>query len=255
MELVDNNSTLKGQEMEDIYKNHLHAGYPGKDVMRENAKQAFDGEMRGFDSDIGMRGSFSAPSRTKMRLFKKGGHVSHQEKKLNKGGVIDGGSLTDMHFPKHMGFGKSPKSDIHLKKGIEMRKGGHFNKDEHQEYGKGGRMMKVYKTGGHTRPYAHGGSTMYERAMVGETNSHAKPRGNYESMMRGEECKHRDGYHAQERHEHRHEVLPGLKHGGHSHPRGKHARFAAGGVAKIRHEQSTPSGRQIATGPSKMKIY
>lgn len=286
---------------------HHKAGYPGNDSMRENAKREFDGELKGFDSEIGMHGSFSAPSRTKMRLFKKGGHVSHEEKKrpamhkkelkelgdiknlihkehksgrssshreqvkelndvkhligkerkLNKGGFINGGSLTNLHIPKPTGFGKSHNSELHLTKGKEMKKGGHSHHrrhHEHERYNDGGHTMKVYKHGGH---YSHGGHTnMYERAMVGETNSHAKPRGNYESMMRGEHCDEHAGHHHMDRHVHRHEVLPGLKHGGHAHhPRGKHAHFAAGGVGKIRHNQSTPSGKQMHGGASKMRVY
>lgn len=149
--------------MKEFKYDYIHAGYPGKDAMRENAIQQFGGEMKGFDKNIGMRGSFSAPSRTQMRLYKKGGYV-------------DGGSLTNMHMPKKMGFGKSHTSDLHVEKGYPMKKGGQMSSKKNC-YSHGGHEMKVYANGG----------SVYEREMNG-VKSH---RGNnYESDMRGEHPRH-----------------------------------------------------------------
>lgn len=294
--------------MTEFKYDYIHAGYPGKDAMRDYAHQAFgESEVKGLSSDIGKIGSFSAPSRTKMRLYKKGGHVDHskdkkrsmlhhqqereltdvkrlieKEKKLKRGGEIEGGSLTNMHFPKHMGFGKSHKSELHVEKGHKMKRGGHMHKHkrhhrEHEEHrashhNRGGHLMETYgfNHGGHAEHHGHGvhhhhhmahnkrasGGAIYEREMVGEHESNHRPHNDYESMMRGESCRHYAGSHYEDHPMHRHEVLSGLKHGGHAHhPRHMHSKFAAGGVAKMRHNQANSSGHQISSGPSRMKVY
>ncbi len=209
--------------MDGIYKSYRQPGYPGRDVMRENAIREFGREMKMVDKEIG---SFSAPSRTKMRLFKKGGHVG-----------VQGGSLTNMHFPKPMGFGKSPTSSLHVEKGKTMKRGRMEQHRHKKGYDHGGHTVKVYKTGGHT---VHGGN-IYEREMMGESHHHRA--NNYESMMRGEHCRSHAGGHSS------------MNDGSHITPRGKHARFAAGGVAKVRHNQATPSGHPMGSRGSKMKVY
>lgn len=289
---------MNGKELERV---NLQPGFAGHDSMREYAKQMFGPvEMEGTKANIGQVGSFSSPSRTKMRLFKKGGHVEskekkrmhlhekqkhelrdvekliNKEKKLKHGGDVVGGSLTNMHFPRHMGYEHTQKHLDH-EKGHNMKRGGHMHKHKRHDFGtknqdrpfhNGGHEMDVYKFrhGGHEKHhYSHGGN-VYEREMQGEHESHRSPHNNYESMMRGEHCSHHAGSMYEDRPEHRHEVLAGLKHGGHAHhmnrhhmghhsPRGKHHHYAAGGVAKVRHSQSTMSGHQISTGPSKMKVY
>ena len=158
------------------------AGYPGEDSMRTKAERLFKGEMA--STPMNMPASFSAPANNKMRLYKKGGSVKKD---------IEGGSLTDLHLPRH-------KSKVASMKG-GMKKGGH-----------------CYKEGGHVLKFP--GSTPYEHHMVGE--SKGKPHINYESNMKGEKvvrCAKKEG--------------------------GRVEKFAAGGVAKIRHKVATAEGMPI----------
>lgn len=222
--------------MEDIYKAHLKAGYPGHDSMRENALREFDGELKAFGKEHERPGSFSAPSRTPMRLYKKGGHI----------GTPNGGSLTNLHMPKKMGYGHSLQSQPHIEKGNKMSKfksGGHFT----EVYG----HDKTFKSGGSMKKYASGGS-VYENEMLGERSSHRMPHLNYESQMRGEHCMNKAGRRHEDHMMHEHPSISGLKRGGRTMPK---ARFAAGGVAKVRHNQSTMSGKQITNAPNKVKVY
>jgi hypothetical protein len=283
--------------MIDIYKAHFKSGYPGHDSMRENALREFDGELQAFGREHERPGSFSAPSRTKMRLYKKGGHIgkershlhSMQEKGLGKVKKLiedekrlkkrNGGSLTNLHIPHPMDYGKSLESQPHTEKGYKMKKGGHMSKKHHGHehkmghYDHGGHYTEVYghektfKHGGHamhhmhghhhghhsSRHYAHGGD-VYEREMHGEHMNH-HPMSNYESQMRGEHCMHHAGSPREETHMHEHPSISGLKHGGRTHHHGHRSKFAAGGVAKVRHNQATMSGKQITNAPNRVKVY
>lgn len=91
---------------------HYFAGYPDKDSMRDKAKRLMLEEMA--HTEMTKPGSFSEPGREKMRLYKKGGHVSHKNKKehCEKG-----------HKHHHM-----HPEDHHLK---HMHDGGVFQAHEH----------------------------------------------------------------------------------------------------------------------------
>src|SRR5271167_489293 len=56
----------------------LKSGHLGPDVLREAAIKTFEPETRNLDLRIPE--SFSAPDRTRMRLYKKGGHVQPHKK-------------------------------------------------------------------------------------------------------------------------------------------------------------------------------
>jgi hypothetical protein len=155
----------------------------------------------------------------KEKKLKKGGRSKHHSSQPMNGsfmkrgaphGNIDGGSLTNLHIPKEMEFGKSLASTkLHIEKGNKMKKGGHCE-------------TKVYKHGGHH--YTSGG-TVYEHEMVGEHPSRSFHHYNYEGMMRGEHPVQKSDNYAN---------------GGHD----RH-KYAAGGVAKIRHNAATSSGKPI----------
>lgn len=174
------------------------AGYPGKDSMRAKAERLFGSELASTPMD--MPASFSAPDPTKMRLFKKGGHVKRGGK------VIEGGSLTDLHLPRHRSTHRETEPHNEMSERHEharkMNRGGRC-------YAEGGAVMKS--------PHA----TSYEHHMVGE-HAGRKSRINYEADMKGEKV-----------------IQRAKKEGGHI------QKFAAGGVAKIRHKVATPEGKPI----------
>ena len=258
----------------DVNHTNFKAGYAGHDSMREKAiTELGRSEYHRLEAGNDRPGSFSAMSRTPMRKYKKGGHVEHEDhqeslmtdiikrakrnpEKLTKEAIemmkmaqtkgspykkgghtkimgkisgsfmkhgiphgnIDGGSLTNLHIPKEMGFGKSLKSPhLHIKKGNPMKKGGHHK--EHHEHHE------------HHMKHAHGGS-IYEHEMDGEHPSRSFHRTDYEGMMRGEHPIYRST--SKSEHEHR---------------------YAAGGAAKVRHEEATPSGRPIHHRQCKVKVY
>ncbi len=75
-------------------------GYDGADSMREKAKRLFGNQVEGVSmTDVS---SASAPSKTPMRKYAKGGSVKREGSMLPKSakGEVQGGTLTDMHMPK-----------------------------------------------------------------------------------------------------------------------------------------------------------
>lgn len=81
-------------------KGKHQVGYSGADSMRAKAQRLFGNAVEGVDMTDVL--SASAPSKTPMRKYAKGGHVKatgsmmpHKAK-----GEVQGGTLTDMHMPK-----------------------------------------------------------------------------------------------------------------------------------------------------------
>lgn len=96
---------------------------------------------------------------------------------------------------------------------------------EKSGYNMGGMAeTKVFKKGGHAMKKSTGG-TIYEREMDGEHPTSKMHHVNYEAQMRGE------------------------------HPSHGRQMLAAGGVAKIRHEEATSTGKPIRKCDSKVKLY
>lgn len=226
--------------MIDINNKRLKPGYEGYDSMRENALKMFGNEMRNVVERNERPGSFSAPSRTKMRLFNKGGIVSEVRNNL--------------HIPHQMDYGKSLNSQPKEQKGYHFKKGGHMNSKKNS-YSSGGHFTEVYghsktfREGGQPRAFAGGGSTIYERQMDGEHHGRATPQATYEGEMRGTRCVHRAGASKSETSHHYRPKLEGLNHGG------QPSRFAAGGVAKMRHGQSSKDGTQMSKSSNRVKVY
>lgn len=87
-------------------KGKHQVGYSGQDSMREKAQKLFGNAVQGVDMTDVL--SASAPSKTPMRKYAKGGHVKGEEKTMRQGsmlpksakGAVMGGTLTDMHMPK-----------------------------------------------------------------------------------------------------------------------------------------------------------
>lgn len=130
-------------------------GFAGYDAMREKAKRIFDGEMRTTKMEMPM--SASAPSKTPMRKYKKGGSVramphdnalglkkggrAMSRKCMNKGGsAYEEQSSRYTHPSKHMGaFHDREDNTLRLNKGgcvtakvnnnaLKLKKGGSAKK-------------------------------------------------------------------------------------------------------------------------------
>ena len=204
------------------------SGYPGEDSMRDKAKKLLGHEFA--NTPMTKPASMTTPSREKMRLFKKGGHVEHEHPKAHKklahgghakhhkgSGDEQGGHLTDEHFPKKMKLNVE-----NFREASAMKRGGHADK-------------KCVKR-------SHGGS-VYENEMLGEHPSRKRPHINYESDMKGEVpervassrksvAKPRDVFDA--------------SHGQYKKKGGPVKKMAAGGVAKMRHGAATKRGLPIS---------
>lgn len=189
--------------MRDIAPTKFQAGYEGEDSMRSKAEKMFREEMAGYDK-IHSPQSMSSKGRTNMRLYKKGGHVkSHKMEKTQ----------TDMVIPKRS---KTPKLNVEK-----------FEEVEHM------------KRGGHMKKHCASGGTVYEREMLGESESRKRPRINYEADMKGEHAKH--------------QPLKGGKkpagvdasHGEYMKKGGKVKKMAMGGIGKVRHGAATKRGMPI----------
>lgn len=140
--------------------------------------------------------------------MKKGGHKKHHH---DMGGHILGGANALAGTPADM------EQNV-----TAMRHGGHM-KHKHHSHHHGHHDHHMHK--------ASGGSTVYERQMVGEHPSHHQHHYNYEAEMSGERCISKPPTHSN------------IK-GGHKVDENHHQMFAMGGVGKMRHGQSDKSGHQ-----------
>lgn len=108
---------------EDFDEHSYCAGYPGHDSMREKARKLMAEEMKG--TKMTMPGSFSEPSREKMRLYKKGGpvkhhkHYRHEDKEEKR---------SHLHHLQKEGLHETERA---LKKESHLKRGGHVRKHRH----------------------------------------------------------------------------------------------------------------------------
>lgn len=197
------------------------AGYPGRDAMREKAEGVFGNEFK--DTNMYERGSASAPSRTPRRLYKKGGKVNSYKQEAKE----LGGHLTDLFIPKEISITQM-REPMRNKSKVCKSVGGAVSNPENRNF---------------LSPKA----SVYEKDMLGERPSKKAPHINYESQMNGEKPVHRakEGGRAP--------VMKMQKepfNASESHVRRK---FAAGGVAKIRHNQADARGNPIVRRVNKSK--
>jgi hypothetical protein len=101
------------------------AGYHGEDSMRTKAERMLNPKFMGVNMHIPE--SMSAPDRTKVRLYKKGGHVhklTHEQ--------------TDMKLPRRVKHKKLNVQNFyeaeHMHSGGEMRRGGHAHHGHHEHH-------------------------------------------------------------------------------------------------------------------------
>lgn len=189
------------------------SGYAGEDSMRTKAHKLLGQEFA--NTPMTPPASMTTPSREKMRLYKKGGSVKGDEKKMSHGGRADedneaGGHLTNLYLPKQMKLNVE-----NFREATGKKKGGCVHK-------------------------ARGGS-IYEHQMDGEHPSRKMPHVNYESEMMGEtpERKAQSGKPIR-----RPSNVMDASHGQYKKKGGRVA-MAAGGVAKIRHGVATKNGKPI----------
>lgn len=162
--------------MRDDYKELLlMSGYPGEDSMRKKAERVLGEEMAMTKKEFPE--GFSAPSREKVRLYRKGGHVRGLNKEQTdlvlphrrKGEYGSNKSMTAAQAMRKGGDVKvrTPKLSIQsMHEAEELRKGGRAHHRRHHEEEK--------RRGGHAR-YARGGHINYEKDMMGE-HACAEPR-------------------------------------------------------------------------------
>lgn len=210
------------------------SGYPGEDSMREKAKKLLAHEFA--TTPMSKPASMTTPSREKMRLYKKGGHVEHEHRKAHKrlahGGHAkhhrhsddeQGGHLTNLHLPKQMKLNVE-----NFREATGLKHGGRAHK-------------KCVKR-------SHGGS-VYEHEMLGEHPSRKRPHINYEGDMRGE-VPEKSAF-SRKSVAHPKNVFD-ASHGQYKKRGGRVHKMAAGGVAKIRHgaasKRGLPIGKKIARG-------
>lgn len=204
------------------------SGYPGEDSMRAKAHKLLGHEFA--TTPMTKPASMTTPSREKMRLYKKGGHVEHEypkaHKKLAHGGHAkhhkgdgdeQGGHLTNEYFPKQMKLNVE-----NFREATGMKHGGHAHK-------------KCAKR-------SHGGS-VYEHEMLGEHPSRKRPHINYESDMKGE-APEKSAF-SRKSVAHPKNVVD-ASHGQYKKKGGSVKKMAAGGVAKIRHGEATKRGLPIS---------
>jgi hypothetical protein len=151
---------------------------------------------------------------------------------------IQGGSLTNLYIPKlektHKSREKLMNTDVYKMGGKAetkvFRKGGKSMAKKKKRMQMGG-MMSSNMQGGMpmSARYSRGG-TVYESEMVGEHPTTKFHHYDYEDLMRGEEPMHKA-------------------------KKGKHMKLAAGGVAKMRHEEATSKGMPIHSKNSKVKVF
>lgn len=169
-----------------------------------------------FKSNLGCeRLSNSAVSLVPPRPYKKGGRVSSPINDYSSEKKELGGHKTDLYFPRHIGANEMNR--IREKPPIKRARGGPINAEQHD-------LLKPP-------------SSVYEREMLGEHSSHTRPHINYESEMRGERVVRK-------------------AHGPSDGPklRGPIQRFAAGGVAKIRHCESDKMGMPLSKAPQRKAL-
>jgi len=94
-------------------------GFSGKDKMRTNAERAFGDELR--KTDMHVPASLSAPSNSRMRVYKKGGHVNHGEYHSRS---------------KHHGLNHD-QADLHIphRKAAKVSRQPKMSKVEHKSFG------------------------------------------------------------------------------------------------------------------------
>lgn len=199
----------------------LEAGYKGKDKMRANALKLFAGEPK--IKSIVEPVSASAADREKARLYKKGGSVKKMP--LSK-------EQSDLKLPKRAPTPKFKQQSVKAMDNCKLKRAaggaiGEVNTKlkmpiKKAAYSKGGALGEVktkLKSPMKKACYAAGGS-VYESQLVGNAPSTKRPNFNYESDMRGVKA----------------ESKP---------------KFAAGGVAKIRHKVATAQGKPMKAPRSK----
>jgi len=222
----------------------LKVGYQGRDPMRENAEKLMKSDLNASKKDDFSPAPYSAPENTKMRPYKKGGHVD---------GAKHGSRIaTDNHRP---GLAKGKKvarpvlstlsrktgGAVQAKKGPAMKHGGTRNPIETlmrlRRKAEGGEMQAEkgpakLKAGGH----AHGGysrmSNRQERPMMHREKSRrheSKESPRMEAMEHRKEKPMPNKEHkAMPRHM-SHRAAPSPQHRKHIERSGK---FANGGEAK-----------------------
>jgi hypothetical protein len=162
-------------------------------------------------------------------LSRGGHHKRHKHRDKHHKHEIMGGSLTNLHLPKHSNLNIE---SIH--EAQRMKKGGHHVTHKH-----------------HKQVHKASGGNIYEHEMLGMHPSHKRPHINYEKDMKGMHCISHAHRKSGEKHGN-----PGafdasfgeylykggkVSKGGHK----KHHKFAAGGAGKIRHGVMSSSGKPI----------
>lgn len=255
-----------------------YAGYPENDSMREKAERLFHEEARENPR------SASAPDRTPMRLYKKGGHVSHPRAHMAKMGhkmhEAAERKRSKLHHQEEKALHHALKDiskERHLRSGGYAKSEGEMmprlNKGGRTKDIMGGSLTDLYipkkiksmrtpklaiQTMREAEKMRHGGKvhkasgghikkTMYERDMLGDHPSRKRPHINYEDDMRGEICEGRPSMKKYKN--------PGAVDAseGQYKKRGGHVRYAAGGAAKVRHGVATASGRPITRKVNRSK--
>jgi len=149
---------MEGTAMkQDFDEMHYYAGYPNSDSMREKAKRLMLEEM--MHTQMTKPESMSAPGHEHMRLFKKGGHVTHHHKHKVHHHMHEGGSMHEASHERAPGY----------------KQGGHHKHKAHHEHEgkerKRAHLHHVQKEGLHKTEAAlkkeshlmHGGRVRHQR--------------------------------------------------------------------------------------------
>lgn len=127
------------------------SGYSGKDSMREKATKAFGSEMK--DTKMDAPASFGAQENSKMRVYKKGGHVKHTSdarkavKGRTKGPATPPLNIQSMKAANKMKSGGKAK----------FSKGGQLPINDKPHFVGEKCVKHAYKEGGSIKKYAMGG--------------------------------------------------------------------------------------------------
>lgn len=236
------------------------SGYPREDSMRAKAHKLLAHEFA--TTPMSKPASMTTPSREKMRLYKKGGHVKHEHESHEKHHRHEQAEhkRAKLHKREEAGLRKIHReieAEKHLKHGGHAKhrrdgdeQGGHLTNEYFPKQMKlnveNFREATGMKHGGHAHKKCakrtHGGS-VYEHEMLGEHPSRKRPHINYESDMRGE-VPERSAF-SRKTVAHPRNVFD-ASHGQYKKKGGPVKKMAAGGVAKIRHGEATKRGLPIS---------
>lgn len=182
------------------------AGYPGKDVMRDRAKNIMDEEMKLSGVRKPAPKSMSAPEHENMRYYKKGGHVKRAA----------GGALPVPKSP----FAR-PMGEPVMKKGGKVKKmamGGIPGALQNVVKSTRGNVIGAMHRGLNQAPMKKGGKVKESRAKLHREQEH--------ELSDVKKLIHKEGK---------------LKECG----GGKVMKMAMGGSGKIRHKEMTAAGKPI----------